>query len=298
MTTTESPPPRPPPDRSSKKTKLGFYADPRSPIASTPLKRPRTTPLNATSDGAHTDVVENVPSASSPTTEATTTRRLDMNVEDEEEEKEEVKSADEGDSNRTTASDKQYTTADDDVDLFSPALKVDGRIKQNLHPHHPIPSTTTTAVAEHVPDSLVPGEPDAETPATSASPKDDESIVEVDFNPFYFMKTLPRYSDLHELVRPVALPPKTSTAHKLCLVLDLDETLVHCTIDDIPQADLKFPIEYDSHEYTVSVKRRPFMMEFLSQVSEWFEVVVFTASQRVYAETLLDLVDPYHQFIS
>ncbi|RHY86309.1 hypothetical protein DYB37_010056 [Aphanomyces astaci] len=40
------------------------------------------------------------------------------------------------------------------------------------------------------------------------------------------------------------------------------------------------------------------MMEFLSQVSEWFEVVVFTASQRVYAETLLDLVDPYHQFIS
>ncbi|RLO13564.1 hypothetical protein DYB28_013464 [Aphanomyces astaci] len=165
-----------------------------------------------------------------------------MNVEDEEEEKEEVKSADEGDSNRSTASDKQYTTADDDVDLFSPALKVDGRIKQNLHPHHPIPSTTTTAVAEHVPDSLVPGEPDAETPATSASPKDDDSIVEVDFNPFYFMKTLPRYSDLHELVRPVALPPKTSTAHKLCLVLDLDETLVHCTIDDIPQADLKFPV--------------------------------------------------------
>ncbi|RHY86307.1 hypothetical protein DYB37_010055 [Aphanomyces astaci] len=108
-----------------------------------------------------------------------------MNVEDEEEEKEEVKSADEGDSNRSTASDKQYTTADDDVDLFSPALKVDGRIKQNLHPHHPIPSTTTTAVAEHVPDSLVPGEPDAETPATSASPKDDESIVEVDFNPYF-----------------------------------------------------------------------------------------------------------------
>ncbi|RHY19934.1 hypothetical protein DYB36_007443 [Aphanomyces astaci] len=106
-----------------------------------------------------------------------------MNVEDEEEEKEEVKSADEGDSNRTTASDKQYTTADDDVDLFSPALKVDGRIKQNLHPHHPIPSTSTTAVAEHVPESLVPGEPDAETPATSASPKDDEFIVEVDFNP-------------------------------------------------------------------------------------------------------------------
>ncbi|RHY21835.1 hypothetical protein DYB25_004941 [Aphanomyces astaci] len=168
-----------------------------------------------------------------------------MNVEDEEEEKEEVKSADEGDSNRTTASDKQYTTADDDVDLFSPALKVDGRIKQNLHPHHPIPSTSTTAVAEHVPESLVPGEPDAETPATSASPKDDESIVEVDFNPFYFMKTLPRYSDLHELVRPVALPPKTSTAHKLCLVLDLDETLVHCTIDDIPQADLKFPVRFD-----------------------------------------------------
>ncbi|ETV93672.1 hypothetical protein H310_12439 [Aphanomyces invadans] len=295
MATTESPPAAAPADRSSKKSKLGFYADPRSPIASTPLKRQRTS--KATSDGKPAATEDASASteltAPCPIEEEITTRRLDMNVEDEETDESKV-------TIHPTTTAGKHSTADDEVDLFSPALKVDGRITQTLHPHLPsIPSTssTTATVVVPVPDSAVPSEPDAEAPATPTSLKDDESVVEVDFNPFYFMKTLPRYSDLHDVVRPIALPPKDSTAPKLCLVLDLDETLVHCTIDDIPQADMKFPIEYDSHEYIVSVKRRPFMMEFLSQVSEWFEVVVFTASQRVYAETLLDLLDPYHQLI-
>ncbi|RHY17113.1 hypothetical protein DYB32_010571 [Aphanomyces invadans] len=229
MATTESPPAAAPADRSSKKSKLGFYADPRSPIASTPLKRQRTS--KATSDGKPAATEDASASteltAPCPIEEEITTRRLDMNVEDEETDESKV-------TIHPTTTAGKHSTADDEVDLFSPALKVDGRITQTLHPHLPsIPSTssTTAAVVVPVPDSAVPSEPDAEAPATPTSLKDDESI------------------------------------------------------------------EYDSHEYIVSVKRRPFMMEFLSQVSEWFEVVVFTASQRVYAETLLDLLDPYHQLI-
>ncbi|KAF0703781.1 Aste57867_7539 [Aphanomyces stellatus] len=275
---------------SAKKTKLGgYYADPRSPIASTPLKRQRTTP-HPTSE-AKKDV-QVAPIALDDDEAPATTRRLNMNVDDDEDE--------------TSTTDAKVDDAateekhkESNVDLFSPALKVEKTGRTSLQPSPP-----------DSPGS--PGEPDAEEPEDTSSVHKDEEAVELDFNPsdqplqfcaheiigrFYFMKTLPHYDEVKELARPVALPAKHREAPKICLVLDLDETLVHCTIDDLPQADMKFPIEYDNTEYMVSVKRRPFMMEFLSQVSEWFEVVVFTASQRVYAEKLLNLLDPYNQFI-
>jgi hypothetical protein len=56
------------------------------------------------------------------------------------------------------------------------------------------------------------------------------------------MKMLPRYEDVQDFVQPIALPQKDPSAPKICLVLDLDETLVHCTVEDIPHADMKFPV--------------------------------------------------------
>jgi CTD small phosphatase-like protein 2 len=49
--------------------------------------------------------------------------------------------------------------------------------------------------------------------------------------------------------------------------------------------------------HLVSVRKRPFLHEFLSQVAKLFEVVVFTASQQIYAEQLLDIVDPDSKYI-
>lgn len=51
-------------------------------------------------------------------------------------------------------------------------------------------------------------------------------------------------------------------------------------------------------EYTVYVKQRPFLHAFLERVSEMFEVVIFTASQSIYAKQLLDILDPDGRFIS
>jgi CTD small phosphatase-like protein 2 len=61
----------------------------------------------------------------------------------------------------------------------------------------------------------------------------------------------------------------------------LDETLVHCSLDPIPNPDLTFQVPFDGVSYEVHVRKRPCFEQFLAEVSKVFEVVVFTASQRV-----------------
>lgn len=45
------------------------------------------------------------------------------------------------------------------------------------------------------------------------------------------------------------------------------------------------------------MRKRPHLDAFLEAVSELFEVVVFTASQQVYAERLLNMIDPQKKFV-
>lgn len=127
---------------------------------------------------------------------------------------------------------------------------------------------------------------------------DDMDDVEYDdFNPYLFIKLLPRYEDVAPKHRRIVLPKKARGSPKISLVLDLDETLVHCSIEPIPDADLTFSVSFNGQDYEVYVRKRPYLAHFLEQVSQLFEVTVFTASQSVYAETLLDLIDPKRRLV-
>jgi len=127
--------------------------------------------------------------------------------------------------------------------------------------------------------------------------EEEEIEEELDeFDPYLFIANLPPPTE-EQINRPPILPPKAKHDPKITLVLDLDETLVHCSTEPIDYAEIVFPVPFNDVEYQVNVRKRPYFAEFLERVSSQFEVVVFTASQEVYACKLLNLLDPESKFI-
>jgi RNA polymerase II subunit A small phosphatase-like protein len=90
-----------------------------------------------------------------------------------------------------------------------------------------------------------------------------------------------------------ALLPPIAPEHKgrKCLVLDLDETLVHSSFKILHQADFTIPVEIEGNYHNVYVIKRPGVDEFMKRVGELYEVVVFTASVSKYGDPLLDQLD-------
>lgn len=87
------------------------------------------------------------------------------------------------------------------------------------------------------------------------------------------------------------LTPEETKEGKKCLVLDLDETLVHSSFTKISDADFEISIELDGQIYQVYVRKRPGVDEFMEYVAKKFEVIIFTASLAKYADPLLDILD-------
>ncbi|KAJ8759057.1 hypothetical protein K2173_003295 [Erythroxylum novogranatense] len=122
---------------------------------------------------------------------------------------------------------------------------------------------------------------------------EDDGLEEFDdFDPFLFIKNLPELSSVVPTFRPVLLPRQTRSCPPTTLVLDLDETLVHSTLEPCEDADFTFPVNFNLQEHTVYVRCRPYLKEFMERVSGLFEIIIFTASQSIYAEQLLNVLDP------
>ena len=98
----------------------------------------------------------------------------------------------------------------------------------------------------------------------------------------------------HNFLQKPFLPQKTSpNLSKRTLVLDLDETLVHSVFKPHPNKppNITLPITVDGKNKNIYVYTRPYVEEFLKEVSNHFEIVIFTASMRKYAAPLLNELD-------
>lgn len=126
---------------------------------------------------------------------------------------------------------------------------------------------------------------------------DDRIFEEEEYDPFIFIKHLPVLESVVTLPRKSPIPRKAGDAPNITLALDLDETLVHCSIQPIENPELTFNVNFNGSNFELYVRIRPHLDYFLRTVSQWFEVVVFTASQKVYADTLLNILDPKNEFI-
>ena len=81
-------------------------------------------------------------------------------------------------------------------------------------------------------------------------------------------------------------------SRKKTLVLDLDETLVHSSMTPFPNKNnIVIRLSIAGKPYTIYVIKRPFVEEFLREMSLYYELIVFTASLSEYSKPLLKIID-------
>ena len=90
-------------------------------------------------------------------------------------------------------------------------------------------------------------------------------------------------NDLNKILNKPNVPYiKTEMKKKFCLVLDIDETILHT---------MNLPFE----NYFLL---RPGVVNFLEEISKLYEIIIFTSSPKSYADPILDKIDIENKFFS
>lgn len=94
--------------------------------------------------------------------------------------------------------------------------------------------------------------------------------------------------------------PYSKPGIKKTIIFDLDETLAHCVRQENPARppDVFLNITLMSGQVLkAGFNIRPYTKECLEMVNKHFEVVVFTASHKWYADSILNYIDPEGKYI-
>ncbi|CAG0902022.1 unnamed protein product [Darwinula stevensoni] len=121
----------------------------------------------------------------------------------------------------------------------------------------------------------------------------------------YVLKKRGRAIVQYQTVKYQVYPLSPLSKHRLSLVrrkimiLDLDETLIHSHHDGVIRQTVKpgtppdfvLRVVIDRHPVRFFVHKRPHVDFFLDIVSQWYELVVFTASMEIYGAAVADKLD-------
>jgi CTD small phosphatase-like protein 2 len=99
---------------------------------------------------------------------------------------------------------------------------------------------------------------------------------------------------LNRFYAPVKQPKKR------CLVLDLDETLIFAHNESSDQGyDERIDLYIgENRTHSIYVYYRPFLKEFLEYVSAKWEIGIFTSSSNIYANAILERIDPQNKYFN
>ncbi|KAI0368086.1 NIF-domain-containing protein [Pilatotrama ljubarskyi] len=158
--------------------------------------------------------------------------------------------------------------------------------------HHP-PSEKVLSIS--IPSAGAAGSPDARQPSlvSAQSPTSPSTLT-------------PPTATRSRSGTPTPPHKQTPFHQPKTLVLDLDETLIHSTSRPLPSVGGSGLFGFGSRNkgagYTVEVMlggrstlyhvyKRPFVDYFLRKVSQWYTLVIFTASMQEYADPVIDWLD-------
>ena len=101
-------------------------------------------------------------------------------------------------------------------------------------------------------------------------------------NNFYSNYFLRKENNTKKIGFPTAPFIKANLRKKFCLVLDMDETILH-----------SIKMNFGNYFFL-----RPGTLEFLNELSQFYEIIIFTSSPKEYADDILDKIDPNGNLIS
>ena len=112
-------------------------------------------------------------------------------------------------------------------------------------------------------------------------------------------KALKNHPSFKSEIEQVENTDLNQSQNKKLLVLDLDETLVHADFEGIfLNHDVVLSFNSDGSTYTVGVFLRPGLHDFLQILKEKFDICIYTASSPVYADAIIDYLDPDKKIIT
>lgn len=100
-----------------------------------------------------------------------------------------------------------------------------------------------------------------------------------------------RISPLHLSPSELTMLPPTTNPQRKTLLLDLDETLVHVTQDPTEKYTFSLVLDISGKPTPFYISTRPYLDHFLLEASKSFELVLFTAAEKIYADPITTAID-------